>query len=221
MIWAEGQELLVNMSIVLQDCRLTFVKRGMYTNFAFCKEMSVIYVFKIGVNMNYEKITMGNNAPDEVNVLIEIPMNGGAIKYEFDKDSAAIWVDRFINTSMQYPCNYGFIPHTLAGDGDPVDVLVYTNAPLHPGVVIAVKPVGVLITKDENGEDEKVLAVPTRKLDPFFAGINEYSDLPEILLNKIEHFFARYKDLEKGKWVEIKGWAGSLRAKEVIMAAKR
>lgn len=171
--------------------------------------------------MNYEKIAMGDKAPHEVNVLIEIPMNGGAIKYEFDKYSAAVWVDRFINTSMQYPCNYGFIPHTLAGDGDPVDVLVYTNAPLHPGVLITVKPIGVLITKDENGEDEKILAVPTAKLDPFFAGVEEYNDLPKVLLDKIEHFFAHYKDLEKEKWVQIVGWADAQKARDVIMEAKK
>ncbi len=169
--------------------------------------------------MNYAKISAGNKVPDEVNVLIEIPMNGGAIKYEFDKESEAIWVDRFISTPMQYPCNYGFIPNTLSGDGDPVDVLVYTNAPLHPGVLIKVKPIGVLITRDESGEDEKILAVPITKLDPFFANVHTYTDLPEILREKIAHFFTHYKDLEKGKWVEVIGWEGVEKAKEVIKAA--
>jgi inorganic pyrophosphatase len=166
--------------------------------------------------MDYAKINYGKNAPQEVNVLIEIPMNGGAIKYEFDKETGALWVDRFVNVSMQYPCNYGFIPHTLSGDGDPVDVLVYSAEPIHPGALIKARPIGVLVTKDENGEDEKILAVPAEKIDPFFADIKDYNHLPQILLERISHFFRHYKDLEKNKWVEVVGWGNAEKAKAII-----
>jgi len=156
--------------------------------------------------MDLKHIKVGDKAPHEVNVVIEIPANAGPVKYEFDKDAGAIIVDRFMPTSMSYPCNYGFVPHTLSGDGDPVDVLVYTNYPLVAGSVIAAKPIGVLITEDEKGQDEKVLAVPGNKIDPFFKDVNSYKDLPEILIQKIEHFFTNYKSLEKEKWVKITGW---------------
>lgn len=169
--------------------------------------------------MPLENLKIGKTPPKEVNVIIEIPANSGPIKYEFDKKSAMIIVDRFMPTSMSYPCNYGFIPHTLSGDGDPVDVLVYTNYPLLPGVVISVKPIGVLITEDEKGKDEKILAVPTEKVDQFFININSYKDLPQVIIDKITHFFENYKKLEKGKWVKVSGWKDAKAAEDVIMQA--
>ena len=169
--------------------------------------------------MDISKIPAGKNPPEEVNVIIEIPANSGSIKYEFDKKSGAIVVDRFMPTSMSYPCNYGFIPHTLSGDGDPADVLVYTNHPLHPGTVISVKPIGVLVTEDEKGSDEKILTVPANKIDPFFEKINSYTQLPEIVIQKITHFFENYKKLEKGKWVKVIGWKDENTAKQVILDA--
>lgn len=169
--------------------------------------------------MNYDKLLIGKNPPYEVNVMIEIAANSGSIKYEFDKETGVLSVDRIMQGSMQYPCNYGFIPHTLSGDGDPVDVLVYTNHPIVSGAVVSVKPIGVLVTEDEKGSDEKVLAVPTEKVDPFFANIKSYEDLPEILIQKINHFFSHYKDLEKGKWVRISGWQGPAAAEKIINEA--
>ncbi|MFQ3307616.1 MAG: inorganic pyrophosphatase [Candidatus Midichloriaceae bacterium] len=166
--------------------------------------------------MRYSNIPIGDNAPKEVNTIIEIAMNAGPIKYEFDKHMESMVVDRFMNSSMQYPCNYGFVPHTLSGDGDPVDVLVYTNHPLATKSIIEVKPIGVLLTEDEKGQDEKILAVPTNRIDPYFAEINEHTDLPKILLKKIEHFFERYKDLEYGKWVKVSGWGDAKKAMEII-----
>ncbi|MFI4983986.1 MAG: inorganic diphosphatase [Rickettsiales bacterium] len=169
--------------------------------------------------MGIDKVGPGKNAPDEVNVVIEIPMNAGPIKYEFDKDTGMITVDRFMPTSMSYPCNYGFIPGTLSGDGDPADVLVYSSHQIVPGAVIRVKPVGVLMTEDESGMDEKILAVPANKIDVFFTEVNSYKDLPPMLLKKIEHFFENYKKLEVGKWVKISGWKDASEAKEIIKVA--
>lgn len=169
--------------------------------------------------MPLKDIKIGKKPPKEVNVIIEIPSNAGPVKYEFDKDSQMIIVDRFMPSSMSYPCNYGFIPHTLSGDGDPVDVLVYTNYPLLPGVVISVKPIGVLITEDEKGKDEKVLAVPATKIDPFFEKVNSYRDLPEIMIAKISHFFENYKKLEKDKWVKVTGWEDAAVAEDIITKA--
>jgi len=169
--------------------------------------------------MSAKKLSTGKNAPNEVNVLIEIPMNAGPIKYEYDKDLEMIVVDRFMPTSMSYPCNYGFIPNTLSGDGDPADVLVYTNYPITPGALISVKPIGVLMTEDEKGSDEKILAVPANKIDPFFENVNSYKDLPSIVIQKIEHFFQNYKALEKGKWVKTSGWKDENGAKEIIKLA--
>ena len=166
--------------------------------------------------MDLYKIPAGKDLPNNCNVVIEIPANAGPIKYEFDKESGAIMVDRFMPTSMSYPCNYGFIPHTLSGDGDPVDVLVYTNYPIIAGAVIAVKPIGVLITEDEKGADEKVLAVPADKIDPFFKDVHAYTDLPEIVIQKIQHFFENYKALESGKWVKVKEWKDAEAAREII-----
>lgn len=146
------------------------------------------------------------NAADEINVIIEIPMNHDPVKYEFDKESGAILVDRFIQTPMFYPCNYGFVPHTLSGDGDPVDVLVISNYPLLSGSIIRARPIGVLFMEDESGMDEKILAVPITKLDPSFENIKTVADLNLQLRNKIVHFFSHYKDLEPGKWVKIQGF---------------
>ena len=169
--------------------------------------------------MLYHNLTAGSKCPKEVNVVIEIPMNADPVKYEFDKDTGAIFVDRFMSASMHYPCNYGFIPHTLSGDGDPADVLLYSNYPVIPGCVVPCKPIGVLMTEDEKGSDEKILTVPTDSCDPFFKDINDISDFPEILVKKIEHFFERYKDLEKNKWVKVSGWENSLFAQDIISAA--
>lgn len=169
--------------------------------------------------MNIEKIAIGKNAPEDVNVIIEIPMNSDPVKYEFDKEAGAIIVDRFIPVSMYYPCNYGFIPHTLSDDGDPADVLVLANYPLTPGCVINVKPVGVLLMEDESGHDEKILAVPSEKLDPIYKNINSYKDLDEIIINRIEHFFSSYKALEKNKWVKVTGWEDAKKAKDLIVEA--
>jgi len=169
--------------------------------------------------MNLDKVTVGKNPPEEVNAIIEIPMESGPIKYEFDKDSGMLKVDRVMITSMSYPCNYGFVPHTLSGDGDPVDILVYTNYPLQPGCVISVRPVGVLVTQDEKGQDEKVLSVPTAKVDPHSQHINSYKDLPAVIIDKIEHFFENYKKLEKGKWVKVEGWKDAKEAKAIINEA--
>lgn len=166
--------------------------------------------------MDISKVSVGENAPRDVNVIIEVPMGSEPIKYEICKDSGAIVVDRFLHTSMVYPCNYGFIPHTLSGDGDPVDVLVVGRRPLMPGCVLAVRPIGVLLMKDEAGEDEKILAVPQTRLHPFYNEVNSYEDLPPILIQQIAHFFEHYKDLESKKWVEILGWKDADVAAEMI-----
>ncbi len=169
--------------------------------------------------MDISKIAIGKNPPEEVNVIIEVPMGADPVKYEMDKESGAIVVDRFVQTAMHYPCNYGFIPHTLSLDGDPADVLVISRFPLVPGAVIAVRPIGVLLMEDDGGKDEKIIAVPTVKLDPFYADIKETSDLPAIATAQIQHFFEHYKDLEKGKWVKIAGWGDAARARELIVAS--
>lgn len=159
------------------------------------------------------KPTLDNN---EINVIIEIPMNSNPVKYEIDKESGAIFVDRFVQTAMFYPCNYGFIPHTLANDGDPVDVLVVSHYPVIPGCVIRSRPIGVLMMEDESGLDEKIIAVPVGKLDISFDAIKDLSDLCPMLTQRIKHFFEHYKDLEKGKWVKIKGWENTKKAEMLI-----
>lgn len=169
--------------------------------------------------MDISKIAIGKNVPDEVNVIIEVPMGADPVKYEMDKDSGAIVVDRFVQTAMHYPCNYGFIPHTLSLDGDPADVLVISRFPLVAGCVITVRPIGVLLMEDDGGKDEKILAVPTTKLDPFYSNVKETSDLPASFTAQIQHFFEHYKDLEKGKWVKIEGWGDSAKARELILAS--
>jgi inorganic pyrophosphatase len=169
--------------------------------------------------MDITKIPAGKNPPSNVNVIIEVPMGSLPVKYEFDKDSGAVFVDRFLQTPMFYPCNYGFIPQTLSGDGDPADVLVVAQYPLIPGSVIAVRPVGVLLMEDDGGQDEKILAVPVSKLTPLYDHVKNYTDLPESLVAQVKHFFEHYKDLEKGKWVKITGWADAARAEALIVEA--
>ncbi|BDX08157.1 inorganic diphosphatase [Planctobacterium marinum] len=167
--------------------------------------------------MSLNSVPTGKNSPEEVNVIIEIPAHSDPVKYEVDKESGAIFVDRFMATPMHYPTNYGYVPHTLSDDGDPVDVLVITPFPLLAGSVITCRPVGVLKMTDESGEDAKVLAVPKDKLSTLYRGITEYTQVSEPLLKQIEHFFAHYKDLEPNKWVKIEGWADAAAAKKEIV----
>lgn len=169
--------------------------------------------------MKVDLIPIGKNPPHEVNVVIEVPAGVDPVKYEMDKESGAIFVDRMLHTAMHYPCNYGFIPNTLSDDGDPVDVLVYCEEKLIPGCVIAARPIGVLIMEDEAGQDEKLLAVPTKKISPMTAHIENHADIPELKLEQIAHFFAHYKDLEKNKWAKVVGWEGKDRAEKVIVDA--
>lgn len=168
--------------------------------------------------MDLSKITPGVNPPKDVNVVIEVPLGGEPIKYEIDKPSGAMFVDRFLYTSMRYPCNYGFIPRTLSDDGDPVDVMVASSRPLVPGAVVGARPVGVLIMEDEAGMDEKILAVPCARLTRYYAKIDTYKDLPDILIERISHFFEHYKDLEPDKWVKIVEWRDREEAENLIMA---
>lgn len=169
--------------------------------------------------MDISKVPVGKDAPWDVNVVIEVPMGSEPIKYEMCKESGALYIDRFLHTAMQYPCNYGFIPHTLSGDGDPADVLVVGRRPLMPGCVIAVRPIGVLLMEDEGGQDEKILAVPQTRLHPFFSDVKSYKDLPPILIKQIAHFFEHYKDLESEKWVKVLGWKDAEVAAEMIQQA--
>ncbi len=169
--------------------------------------------------MSLNDVPAGKNLPEEINVIIEIPAHADPVKYEVDKDSGAIFVDRFMATCMHYPTNYGYVPHTLSEDGDPVDVLVITPFPLIPGVVIKCRPVGVLKMTDESGEDAKVLAVPVDKLSTIYRGITEIDQVSELLKNQIEHFFAHYKDLEPNKWVKIEGWDNAQAAKDEITSS--
>ena len=167
--------------------------------------------------MNLERVTAGRAVPNDVNVIIEIPMNADPVKYEVDKRTGAVFVDRFMSTAMHYPCNYGYVPRTLSGDGDPVDVLVISPFPLITGVVVRCRPVGMLRMKDEAGEDTKVLAVPVDRLTSQYRGIRSPRDLPGTRLAAITHFFQHYKDLERGKWVKVKGWVGAAAAKREIL----
>lgn len=166
--------------------------------------------------MDISKISIGVNPPDDVNVIIEVPMGSEPIKYELDKDSGAVFVDRFLHTAMTYPCNYGFIPHTLSEDGDPTDVLVIGRRPLMPGCVVGARPIGVLLMEDDKGPDEKILAVPAARLHPFYNEVQDITDLPEILRDQIKHFFEHYKDLEKGKFVKVDGWGDKAKAVQLI-----
>ena len=167
--------------------------------------------------MDLSKIPVGANPPHEVNVIIEVPIGGEPIKYELDKASGALVVDRFLYTAMRYPGNYGFVPHTLSGDGDPVDVLIANSRAIAPGAVISVRPVGVLLMEDNAGKDEKIIAVPSQHISQRFDSIANYKDLPEITLSQIEHFFAHYKDLEPGKWVKILRWGDAAEARQMIV----
>lgn len=166
--------------------------------------------------MDITKLPIGDNAPDEINVIIEVPMGGNPVKYELDKESGAMFVDRFLHTAMHYPCNYGFVPHTLSDDGDPVDAAVLGQHIVAPGVVIASRPIGVLIMEDESGIDEKILCVPVDRLHPYYENVFSIDNVRPILLEQLAHFFSHYKDLEPGKWVKVQGWEGVDKAKALI-----
>ncbi|SFV37752.1 inorganic diphosphatase [Hyphomicrobium facile] len=169
--------------------------------------------------MRLDAISPGNNPPDDINVVIEVPVGGEPIKYEMDKASGALVVDRFLYTPMRYPGNYGFVPHTLGSDGDPIDVLVCNTRAIVPGAVINCRPVGVLVMSDDGGGDEKIIAVPSSKLTKRYETVTSYTDLPKISIEQIEHFFAHYKDLEPGKWVKIDHWGHADEAKSLIVDA--
>ncbi len=169
--------------------------------------------------MRLDAIPIGANPPEEVNVIIEVPIGGEPIKYELDKDSGTLFVDRFLYTPMRYPGNYGFIPHTLSDDGDPIDVLVANTRPLVPGCVRSCRPIGVLVMEDEKGQDEKIVAVPTPQISKRWENVREFADLPEITRDQIGHFFEHYKDLEPGKWVKVENWGDAARAREMIVEA--
>jgi len=169
--------------------------------------------------MILDRVTPGIDVPNDINVIIEIPANSDPVKYEVDKETGAMFVDRFMSTAMHYPCNYGYVPHTLSDDGDPVDVLVVTPYPLISGSVVRCRPVGVLKMTDESGDDAKVLAVPITKLCTSYANIKNTDDMPKLLLDQIAHFFEHYKDLDEGKWVRVDGWAGIDEAHEEILSS--
>lgn len=169
--------------------------------------------------MRLEAIKTGFQPPYDVNVLVEVPIGGEPIKYELDKAAGVLVVDRFLYTPMRYPGNYGFVPHTLSEDGDPIDVLVANTRPIAPGAIINARPVGVLKMEDDGGGDEKIIAVPSNKLTQRYSHVASHADLPEILRRQIEHFFTHYKDLEPGKWVKLLGWGDAAEARQLIDAA--
>src|SRR3984885_11247602 len=169
--------------------------------------------------MRLDAITIGKNPPEDVNVIIEVAIGGEPIKYEMDKEAGTLVVDRFLYTPMRYPGNYGFVPHTLSDDGDPIDVLVANTRPIVPGAVINVRPVGVLKMTDESGGDEKIIAVPSPKLTQRYVNVHNYTDLPQITLEQIRHFFEHYKDLEPSKWVKVLGWGDASEAKTLVLDA--
>ena len=169
--------------------------------------------------MRIDAIKIGTNPPEDVNVIVEVPVGGQPIKYEMDKEAGTLVVDRFLYTPMTYPGNYGFVPHTLSEDGDPIDVLVCNTRPLVPGCVINVRPIGVLVMEDNAGQDEKVIAVPSPHLTKRYEGVFEHTDMPAITMQQIEHFFEHYKDLEPGKWVKIGGWRDAATARRLIVEA--
>jgi inorganic pyrophosphatase len=169
--------------------------------------------------MRLDAIPVGDNPPEDINVVIEVPVGGDPIKYEIEKDSGTLFVDRFLYTPMRYPGNYGFVPHTLAADGDPIDVIVCNTRAIVPGAVMNCRPVGVLVMEDDGGGDEKILAVPSPKLTPRYKDIHSYTELPEITRNQIRHFFEHYKDLEPNKWVKISHWGDANEARELILTA--
>lgn len=169
--------------------------------------------------MNIEMIPVGDNPPESLNVIIEVPVGGEPVKYEFDKKSGALFVDRILHTPMRYPANYGFIPHTLSPDGDPLDALVIARSPFIPGSVVRVRPIAVLKLEDEAGGDEKLLTVPVDGTFPYYTDVDEREDLPKIVMQQIEHFFTHYKDLEEKKWVRIGTWGDASEAREIVMEA--
>ena len=171
--------------------------------------------------MDLNLISAGRNPPKDIHAVIEIPVGGVPVKYEFDKKSGALFVDRFLHTAMFYPGNYGFVPQTLSDDGDPIDVLIVGQVPVVPGAVVRCRPIGALLMEDEAGDDEKIIAVPVDALHPFYTNVRSYTDLPPILCEQIAHFFSHYKDLEPGKWVKIVRWAGPDEAAPLIEAAIR
>jgi inorganic pyrophosphatase len=169
--------------------------------------------------MRLDAIPIGENPPEDVNVVVEVPIGGEPIKYEMNKEAGTLFVDRFLHTPMRYPGNYGFVPHTLSDDGDPVDVLVANTRPIAPGAVINVRPVGVLKMEDDGGGDEKIIAVPALKLTKRYLHVQNHTDLPQITLEQIRHFFEHYKDLEPGKWVRVIGWGDAAEARRLITEA--
>jgi inorganic pyrophosphatase len=166
--------------------------------------------------MHNEPVSTGKNPPNEINVIVENPVGGEPVKYELDKDTGRMIVDRFLNVAMRYPGNYGFIPNTLSEDGDPVDVLIIGPTPVMPGAVVAVRPIGVLLMEDESGQDEKIIAIPAKRLNPYNADVKNYTELPKAMRKQIEHFFKHYKDLEKNKWVKMKGYGEAKKARRII-----
>jgi len=169
--------------------------------------------------MRIEYIPTGDNPPESLNVLIEVPVGGEPVKYEFDKPSGALFVDRILHTPMRYPANYGFVPHTLSPDGDPLDALVVARSPFIPGCVVRARPIAVLNLEDEHGGDEKLVCVPVDSTFPYYTQVYEKNDLPQIVFDQIEHFFTHYKDLEKEKWVRVGTWGGAQEAKDVVLEA--
>src|ERR1700710_2643072 len=169
--------------------------------------------------MRIDAIAIGKNPPEDVNVIVEVPIGGEPIKYEMDKEAGTLVARRFLYPPMRYPGNYGFVPHTLSEDGDPIDVLVANTRPIIPGAVINVRPVGVLKMEDDGGGDEKMIAVPSPKLTQRYVNVHNYTDLPSITLEQIQHFFEHYKDLEPGKWVKVEGWGDAAEAKALIVEA--
>ncbi|MBI1407644.1 MAG: inorganic diphosphatase [Caulobacter sp.] len=167
--------------------------------------------------MNLNALPIGKNPPEDVNVVIEVPLGGEPIKYELDKDAGVLVVDRFLYTSMRYPGNYGFIPHTLSGDGDPCDVIVLNTRAVAPGAVMSCRIVGVLLMEDQAGIDEKLIAVPSSHLTARYETVQNYKDIPQITLDQVEHFFSHYKDLEPGKWVKVKGWGDAALARKMVL----
>ena len=166
--------------------------------------------------MRIDAVPIGSNPPEDINVIIEVSVGGEPIKYEMDKDAGAMYVDRFLYTPMRYPGNYGFVPHTLCGDGDPIDVVVVNQRPVVPGAIMSCRPIGVLMMEDESGQDEKIIAVPGEKLTKRYAHVHDVTDLPQITVDQVKHFFEHYKDLEPGNWVEVTGVEGADAAKKLI-----
>ncbi|EJL24093.1 inorganic diphosphatase [Novosphingobium sp. AP12] len=169
--------------------------------------------------MRIDMIPVGDNVPESLNVIIEVPVGGEPVKYEFDKASGALFVDRILHTPMRYPANYGFVPHTLSPDGDPLDALVVARSPFIPGCVVKVRPIAVLNLEDEHGGDEKLLCVPVNSTFPYYSHVKEKEDLPDIVYQQVEHFFTHYKDLEKEKWVRVGTWGNAEDARRIVIEA--